>query len=64
MPKNQYTDLDLSTITKEIGNLHEVVITDISKINLPRALFTPVHDLNPTELAGGELTLTETPPIR
>ena len=60
--KNQDTTMDLSTITKEVGNMHEVIITDIAEINFPRAIFIPVHDLNPTELAGGEITPTETLP--
>ena len=60
--KNQDTTMDLSTITKEVGNMHEVIITDIAEINFPRALFVPVHNLNLTELAGGEVTPTETLP--
>ena len=39
-----------------------VVTIELDQLNTPRALFTPVHDLDPTELAGGEATHTETLP--
>ena len=58
MPENQDNILDLSSIIKEVENLPEVVTADFAKINTPRALFIPVHELYLTELAGGEATPT------
>ena len=52
--------MDLSTIIKEVKNLHEVVTTDLANINIPRVIPTPVHEIYPTELAGEYATPTET----
>ena len=57
-PENQDNTLDLSYIIEEFGNLHKFIIANLAKINTSRALFTLFHDINPTELAGGEGTLT------
>ena len=62
LPKNQDNTLGIPTIIEEIKNLHEFIIIEIAKINTPRALFTPVHELDPMELAGGETTPTKTLP--
>ena len=53
-PENHDTAMDLSAITKEVGNLHEVVIKELAKINSPRKLFTPGQKIHPTNLAGEE----------
>ena len=62
MPQTQDITLDISTIIKEVENLHEVVTKELAKINTPRVFFTPVHDIDTKELAGGEETPTETLP--
>ena len=69
-PKNQDSTLDIPTIIGEVENLHKVVTIDLAKLNTTRALFNPFHKLDPTELAGGEATLTKilpdngkTPPL-
>ena len=59
MPEDQDNTLDISTIIEEVENLQEVITKEISELNTPRKIFTPVHELDPTELAGGESTLTK-----
>ena len=59
MPTISDTTLDLSTITKEVGKIHEVFNKGLAKVNSPRALLTLGHHINPVELAGGESTHTE-----
>ena len=59
-PTNHDTTLDLSNIIEEVRNLHKVLMEELSKLNLPRSLFAPGHELGPTELTGVESTTTKT----
>ena len=61
-PKNQYNTLELSTIIEGVINTHEVIITEIAKLNLPREIFTPVHNIDITELIEVGATPSETLP--
>ena len=62
MPQTQDITLDISTIIKEVENLHTVVTTDLTELYTPRAIFTLVHDIDPMDLAGGKATPTKTLP--
>ena len=53
LPTIHDTALDLSTTIEEVGNIHEVLNKGLSEIDPPRAIFTPVHNLNPTDIMGG-----------
>ena len=61
-PKNHDTTLDLSTIIKEVVNIHKFVIKELSNLNSPRYIFTPGHELDSKDIVGGEATLTKTLP--
>ena len=54
--------MDLSTTIGEVGNIHEVVITELAKLNTSRATFALSHNIDPTELVGREATPVETLP--
>ena len=54
LPAIHGTTLDLSTIIKKFGNIHEVFNERLGKINSQGKKFTPGHELDPAELAGGQ----------
>ena len=54
----------------KVENIHKVVTTDLYEINTPRDIFTSVHKIDTTEIAGGEeipikilLDNIKTPPL-